>query len=138
MLWNSGRTAKVSFGRKDYDFRSDDDIACKSFTTNGVRPPVAPRLRESALSIRKRRKMPESEWLSFVERHWSQGDVHGLMRRTSRPFADCSPEARERIGRPYNATDALLRRKAFRYSSDDPYPRGAWSRRRTRDTTRTV
>ncbi|MEK7711067.1 MAG: hypothetical protein AAB341_04145 [Planctomycetota bacterium] len=50
---------------------------------------------------------PESEWLSFVERHWSQGDVHGLMRRTSRPFADCSPEARERIGRLYNATDAL-------------------------------
>jgi len=50
---------------------------------------------------------PESAWMSFVERHWSQGDVQGLMRRTSRPFADCSPEARERIGRLYNATDAL-------------------------------
>lgn len=51
--------------------------------------------------------VPESAWLAFVERHWSQWDVHELMRRTSRPFADCSPEARERIGRLYNATDAL-------------------------------
>jgi hypothetical protein len=50
---------------------------------------------------------PESAWLSFVERHWSQGDVLGLMCRTSRPFADYSPEARERIGKLYNATDAL-------------------------------
>ncbi|MDO8632012.1 MAG: hypothetical protein Q7R41_16125 [Phycisphaerales bacterium] len=50
---------------------------------------------------------PESAWLAFVEGHWSKGDVHGLMRRTSRPFADCSPEARERIGKLYNATDAL-------------------------------
>lgn len=52
---------------------------------------------------------PESAWMAFVERHWSQGDLQRLMRRTSRPFADCSPEARERIGKLYNATDALPR-----------------------------
>ncbi len=51
--------------------------------------------------------VPESAWFAFVDRHWSGGELNELRRRTSRPFADCSPESRERIGRLYSATDAI-------------------------------
>ena len=48
-----------------------------------------------------------SEWLTFVERHWSNGDLSGLDRRTSRAFPDCGPEAMNRIGRWFNQMDSL-------------------------------
>lgn len=48
-----------------------------------------------------------SAWLTFVERHWKQGDFGGLARRTSRTFDDVSPCGRERIARLYNQIDDL-------------------------------
>jgi len=50
---------------------------------------------------------PNSAWFSFVDRHWLQGDMQGMMRRASRPFVDCSLEACEQIGRLYNSADAM-------------------------------
>ena len=47
-----------------------------------------------------------SEWLVFVDRHWSRADCTVLARRTSRPFTDLTHAARERIGKLYNAIDA--------------------------------
>lgn len=49
----------------------------------------------------------ESAWCAFVERLWSRGDFRELARRTSRPVADCKPDALERIGALYNLMDAL-------------------------------
>jgi len=48
-----------------------------------------------------------SEWLSFVERHWSGDGGPNLARRTSLSFRDGSDEARERIANLYNSIDAL-------------------------------
>lgn len=48
-----------------------------------------------------------SAWVGFVERHWHRGDSERLARRTSRPFRDVAPTARERIARLFNATDEL-------------------------------
>ena len=48
-----------------------------------------------------------SAWLTFVERHWKQGDLGGLARRTSRNFDDVSPCGRERIAGLYNQIDDL-------------------------------
>ncbi|MCH7885685.1 MAG: hypothetical protein IIC01_10595 [Planctomycetes bacterium] len=48
-----------------------------------------------------------SAWLTFVERHWKQGDFGGLARRTSRNFDDVSPCGRERIAGLYNQIDDL-------------------------------
>lgn len=47
-----------------------------------------------------------SEWLAFVDRHWSRTNCAVLARRTSRPFTDLTRAARERIGTLYNAIDA--------------------------------
>lgn len=47
-----------------------------------------------------------SEWLAFVDRHWSRTDCNVLARRTSRPFTDLTHASRERIGKLYNAIDA--------------------------------
>jgi hypothetical protein len=44
-----------------------------------------------------------------VERHWATNDWRGLMKRTSRPFADVSPPGRERIGRLYHFIDEVSR-----------------------------
>jgi hypothetical protein len=49
----------------------------------------------------------KSNWLSFVDRHWTAGDLSGLARRTSRKYEDCSASARERVGELFNAIDAL-------------------------------
>jgi hypothetical protein len=51
-------------------------------------------------------EVPTSAWLSFVERHWSGGDIATLARRTSRELADVGERARERIARIYNELDA--------------------------------
>jgi hypothetical protein len=48
-----------------------------------------------------------SAWLAFVDRHWSRSDCAVLARRTSRPFTDLTPAARDRIGKLYNAMDAV-------------------------------
>ncbi len=48
-----------------------------------------------------------SAWVGFVERHWQRGDSERLARRTSRPFRDVAPTARERIARLFNHTDQL-------------------------------
>lgn len=50
---------------------------------------------------------PSLAWLSFVERHWGNGDMATLARRTSQAFPDIGPEGRERVGRLYNRIDAL-------------------------------
>ncbi len=50
---------------------------------------------------------PMSAWLSFVERHWTSGDVATLSRRTSRAFVNTDGTVRERVGRIYNDTDAI-------------------------------
>jgi hypothetical protein len=50
---------------------------------------------------------PTSAWLAFVDRHWTRADGAALSRRTSRPFTDVAPVARERIGNLYNAIDAV-------------------------------
>jgi hypothetical protein len=50
---------------------------------------------------------PTSAWLAFVDRHWTRADDAALSRRTSRPFTDVAPAARERIGNLYNAIDAV-------------------------------
>lgn len=49
----------------------------------------------------------KSHWMTFVELHWSRGDLSGLMRRTSRPFADCGMDALNRMAALYNQIDAL-------------------------------
>jgi len=48
-----------------------------------------------------------SQWVSFVERHWSRADFTNLLPRTSLAFSDTTPQALERIGRLYNETDAV-------------------------------
>jgi hypothetical protein len=48
-----------------------------------------------------------SAWLSFVQRHWSSGDIATLTRRTSRAFTDVGEAGRERIGRLYNSIDEI-------------------------------
>jgi hypothetical protein len=50
---------------------------------------------------------PSLAWLSFVERHWGNGDMATLSRRTSQAFPDIGPAGRERVGRLYNRIDAL-------------------------------
>jgi hypothetical protein len=47
------------------------------------------------------------DWLSFVERHWQQNKIDALNHRTSRRFANVTPNIRESIGRIYNQTDAI-------------------------------
>lgn len=69
-----------------------------------------------------------SAWLQFVERRWRDGDMASLARRTSRPFADFSPTARERMGRILNDIDdvdqfelmMLLERAAERVKGIEP------------------
>ncbi len=51
--------------------------------------------------------LPDSAWLTFVERCWSTGDTVTLARRTSRGVADVSPAGRECIGQLYNDIDDL-------------------------------
>lgn len=48
-----------------------------------------------------------SMWARFVEGHWSRGDLLGLARRTSKPFAETGETARERIAMLYITTDSL-------------------------------
>ncbi len=50
-----------------------------------------------------------SAWLTFVERHWSRGDLRTLARRTSRAFDDVARAGRERVGRLYNFLDEMPR-----------------------------
>lgn len=50
---------------------------------------------------------PALAWLSFVERHWGNGDLPTLARRTAQAFPDIGPAGRERVGRLYNRIDAL-------------------------------
>lgn len=49
----------------------------------------------------------ESQWVAFVERHWSRADFAKLFPRTSLAFSDTSPDGLERIGRLYNEIDAV-------------------------------
>ncbi len=51
--------------------------------------------------------MPDSAWLTFVERRLSTGDTARLAKQTSRPFADVGPAGRERIGQLYNHIDDI-------------------------------
>jgi hypothetical protein len=53
-----------------------------------------------------------SAWISFVERHWQRGEFPRLAQRTSQPFGDVSPTARERVGRLYNTIDDLRQQEA--------------------------
>lgn len=48
-----------------------------------------------------------SQWLAFIDRHWSRADCAVLARRTSRPFTDLTHTALERIGKLYIAIDAV-------------------------------
>ncbi len=50
---------------------------------------------------------PASAWTVFVDRHWGRAEYAVLARRTSRPFNDLTPAARERIGKLYIAIDAV-------------------------------
>ena len=52
-------------------------------------------------------EVPSGGWLTFVDRHWSTGDMAGLDRRTSRIFRDTGNEGRERAGRLYNCIDQI-------------------------------
>lgn len=51
--------------------------------------------------------VPTTEWLSFVERHWQHNEIDVLTHRTSRGFANVTPDSRERVGRIYNQTDSI-------------------------------
>ncbi|MFQ5590797.1 MAG: hypothetical protein ACE5HE_06530 [Phycisphaerae bacterium] len=48
-----------------------------------------------------------SAWMQFVEHCWSRSLNAMLAERTSRPFSDVGPAARERVGRLYNAIDGI-------------------------------
>jgi hypothetical protein len=52
-------------------------------------------------------EVPSGAWLTFVDRHWSTGDMAGLDRRTSRIFKDAGNEGRERAARLYNCIDQI-------------------------------
>lgn len=46
-------------------------------------------------------------WVSLVDRLWNRRDTRTLIDRASRPYADVSPAARERVGRLYNLIDEV-------------------------------
>lgn len=50
---------------------------------------------------------PSLPWGKFVEALWAKRAIAVLDRRTSRPFADCSPSACERVGAMYNQIDEM-------------------------------
>ncbi len=58
-------------------------------------------------TIKDEPAVSSSAWLSLVDHHWSSGDIAALAGRTSRPFDDTSPQARERIARLYRSMDAI-------------------------------
>lgn len=49
----------------------------------------------------------DGAWLAMVSRCWSSRDLPKLLARTSRPFSDTTPPARERVGRLYRDMDSL-------------------------------
>ena len=51
---------------------------------------------------------PSSAWLTFVDRHWTSGDLPTLARRTSRAFEDTTRSARERMGTLFNDLDTVV------------------------------
>ena len=55
--------------------------------------------------------VPESQWLSFVKRHWREGDLSMLGQRTSMAFSDTSHEGCERIAKMYNEMDGIRQRR---------------------------
>jgi hypothetical protein len=73
---------------------------------SGTREPPAPSQKGESIDRRG------SAWVSFVERHWSCGDMPGLARRTSRAFDDFGGAGRERVGRLYDQIDAIPRTEA--------------------------
>ena len=84
----------------DLTFQSDDRDAIKTRITGRPVALVEPCEKDAP-------QTEESPWLSFVHRHWTNGDLSLLARRTSLSFGDVSPEARERIGRLYNQIDNI-------------------------------
>ena len=53
----------------------------------------------------------ESQWLSFVMRHWRADETATLARRTSVAFGDTSPEGCERVGKMYNEIDGMRQQR---------------------------
>lgn len=50
---------------------------------------------------------PESQWLTFVQRHWDANDADRLMNRTSRAFAKTDIKALDDVGHLFNALDSI-------------------------------
>ncbi len=48
-----------------------------------------------------------TQWVSFVDRMWDRANLTGLSSRTSRPFGDVGPEARERAARLFTAIEEI-------------------------------
>ncbi len=56
-------------------------------------------------------EVTESQWLSFVMRHWRTDEMATLARRTSVAFGDASPQGCERVGRMYNEIDGIRQQR---------------------------
>lgn len=104
---------KVSFGAglrfavshsHDLDLLNDDDGKAKVRAAGQSVEYIDPRdiVQADATSC---------AWLTFVDRHWTKGDLPALARRTSRAFDDAGPAGRNYVARLCNCMDGVGQRE---------------------------